>query len=195
MHSNLLRSKTHNCLEIIKAVVIPVLTENKPADRIVASFFKANKKYGSKDRKFLYEIVFSLFRWMGWTRYLADTSDNHPGEIFKNMPDRKIFLMVTVSSLLDQMPESEIIPYWMEEFKIEHLFLNEFKKARSLKEKAEVFSKLLLSLSISKEVSPDQLLPDWVYAKIPSDTDRDKFIEYCQIRPPIWLRVQTEDDS
>ena len=39
-----------------------------PADSTLASHFRAHRELGSRDRRFLSNLVFSYFRWRGWTR-------------------------------------------------------------------------------------------------------------------------------
>ncbi|HBM16166.1 MAG TPA: hypothetical protein DD381_07495 [Lentisphaeria bacterium] len=196
MSSNLFRAKTFSCLEMLKNTVKPVLAENKPADRIVASYFKSNKKYGSKDRKFLYEVVFSFFRWLGWSKAIINSKDLEPKELFSNLNDKQLLLMVLASSLLDSLPEKDIILYWIDEFGIDRSFVREFASATgTLKLKAAVFNRFLKVIAIDKNVNISNLVPDWLHSIIPEDIDREKFIEYCQIRPPIWLRLQAKDHS
>ena len=195
MNQNLLRSKTFSCLEILKNIISPVLIEDKPADRIIASYFKLNKKYGSKDRKFLYEMVFSFFRWLGWTRFLISSDNLHPRDIFTGIKDKELLLVLLGSSLLDSTAGKEMLLCWMDEFHLEHSYMKEFESAVKLKDKTSVFKKFLKSFSVNKEITFDQLIPDWVYSKIPESTNKDKFVEYCQTRPPIWLRLQTSDTS
>lgn len=195
MRDGLLRSKTFACLEIVRNTARLVLEENKPTDRVVASYFKMNKKYGSKDRKFLYEIVFSFFRWLGWTRFLIKDMDSNSKLALSRITDRTLIQIFLASSLLDKLREKEIILYWIDELKINNVSLKDFESAEILKEKALLFSKLLRSFGIHKEMSSALLVPNWAYSKISSDAENDKFIEYCQTRPPIWLRLQTKDPS
>jgi len=73
--------------------------------------------------------------------------------------------------------------------------MKEFESASTLKEKASAYNNFLKSISINKEINLSNLLPEWVYSKMPEDLDREDFIEYCQTRPPIWLRLQIKDSA
>lgn len=180
---------------MVRSIACQVLIENKPADRIVASYFKMNKKFGSKDRKFLYEVVFSFFRWLGWTRYLL--KENMPGLKldFSAVHDKILIQLILSSALLDNIKEREIILYWMEELEVSPSFLRDFENAKSLKDKASLFRGILRFFGVHKEIHNSALIPEWAYDKFPADAPKDKFIEYCQIRPPIWLRVQVKDTT
>ncbi len=189
------RTKTFSCFDIIRSIATQVLIENKPADRAVASYFKMNKKYGSKDRKFLYEVVFSFFRWLGWTRYLLKESCHSLKLDLFAVSDRVMLQIILSSLLLDNLKEKEILLYWMNELKVNHSVLKDFENAKKVIEKVSLFKGLLRFFGIHKEVLCSELIPEWAYAKIPADAEKDKFIEYGQTRPPIWLRIQAKDNS
>lgn len=42
-----------------------------PADAELARLFREHREYGARDRRFLSDLVFSHFRWRGWTTSLA----------------------------------------------------------------------------------------------------------------------------
>lgn len=189
------KSKSFSCLDMVRAIAGQALNENKPADRVIASYFKMNKKYGSKDRKFLYEVVFSFFRWLGWTRYLLKEMSIDSKLDLSAVSDINLLQVVLSSSLLDNLREREIILYWMEELNVNSSLLKDFEKVKSLTEKAPLFRGLLRFFGVHKEIKLSDLIPEWAYTKIPPEVQKDKFVEYCQTRPPIWLRVQAKDTS
>ena len=57
--------------ELAPAIVRHVeeaVAAGRPADSTLASVFRAHREFGSRDRRFLSDLVFSFFRWRGWTR-------------------------------------------------------------------------------------------------------------------------------
>ena len=58
-------SQLKACTEILLQVLAAV-KDGKPADRTLSELFKANRQYGSRDRRLISEIVFSYLRWAGW---------------------------------------------------------------------------------------------------------------------------------
>ncbi|MFA5689393.1 MAG: RsmB/NOP family class I SAM-dependent RNA methyltransferase [Kiritimatiellales bacterium] len=60
---------------LLETLVPQVIEQQKPADRVLAAFFKRRRELGSRDRRFLSECFFSYFRWLGWTNKM-DTISN-----------------------------------------------------------------------------------------------------------------------
>ena len=65
--------------------------KKQPADVVLSHYFTAHKEFGSRDRRFMAEVVFSYFRWKGWllsasastekacvVSYLLDADEVHP---------------------------------------------------------------------------------------------------------------------
>ena len=51
-------------------IVADAVAAGRPADVTLANHFRAHRELGSRDRRFLSDLVFSFFRWRGWTRNL-----------------------------------------------------------------------------------------------------------------------------
>ena len=51
-------------------LVADAVAAGRPADVTLANHFRAHRELGSRDRRFLSDLVFSFFRWRGWTRNL-----------------------------------------------------------------------------------------------------------------------------
>jgi hypothetical protein len=65
MSSPLLRARANTAFQILKEAIPAVLEEKIPADSFLARKFKLNKQFGSRDRRFIRDIVFVWFRWRG----------------------------------------------------------------------------------------------------------------------------------
>jgi len=51
---------------LAEIVAHEVFESHKPADRVVANYFRQHRYLGSRDRRQLAEAVFAMFRWWGW---------------------------------------------------------------------------------------------------------------------------------
>ena len=67
--------RTASYLRAVVKLFHEVNAERKPADRVLRSYFAQNRQCGSKDRRFISNSLYSLFRWYGWIREFL------PGEI------------------------------------------------------------------------------------------------------------------
>jgi 16S rRNA (cytosine967-C5)-methyltransferase len=61
---------------LVEAVIIclkQIVLDNKYSDRVLEKIFKANPKWGSRDRKFIAETVYDITRQFRFLSYIADT--------------------------------------------------------------------------------------------------------------------------
>ena len=49
--------------DVLYDLVRDVFASGKPADRVIGALFRRSRRFGSKDRRFLNETFFALFRW------------------------------------------------------------------------------------------------------------------------------------
>lgn len=66
MHDKAAARLADAAIEALVHVRTAVL-EAQPADHALAGFFRGNRQLGSRDRRFIADLVFSHFRWLGWT--------------------------------------------------------------------------------------------------------------------------------
>jgi 16S rRNA (cytosine967-C5)-methyltransferase len=55
-------------VKLVKYVDDEVVEHHHAADEILRTFFRKHKKYGSRDRRFFTDLVYSWFRWRGWIK-------------------------------------------------------------------------------------------------------------------------------
>ena len=148
------------------------VARGQPADRELASLFAAHRELGSRDRRFLSNLVFSWFRWRGWLdavwpkdpparqavpAYLLDATDPHPA----------------LEILLGQEPPAPA-------------------GGLSLADRA---AQLAAWAGSAAPPPLSDLVPAWVPGALarPAGEDPDAFLARCltsfQQRPPTWLRL------
>jgi 16S rRNA (cytosine967-C5)-methyltransferase len=152
--------------EMLEMLIPFVLVKQRPADRVLAQFFKNRRELGSRDRRFLSATFFSVFRWMGWTRPLGlslleaaslsvhlDQVEIHPALLLEDRPWKPLG-----GKTLDE--KLAAIHEWFPEF--ETLV------------KAD-----LISSPIEKSVD------------VPEGKE-DELFELLQLRPPTWIRLRND---
>ena len=151
-----------------------VLEEGVPADTSLNAYLRAHREFGSRDRRFLSQAVFSYFRWYGWTVNRLRLSPSEAALIgsaldadeiprgFQYIEDRSS-LPFKVSALggMDLAKKQE--------------FLNECFK--------DVLGTAPLTLA-------DLVLPEFDTVVDPEAKDRS--ITAFQQRPPTWLRARKD---
>ena len=153
--------------EYVPAIEELVLLNKRPADVEVALLFRKRKEFGSRDRRFLSRIIFSYFRWRGWTK-------------------NQLKLTLTESFYLSELLEEENNIQWIEflEQKLPSFKKLSFKNL-SLKQKAE-----LVSLEFKSNITIENLMPSFFQNH--TNDDVEKFISNFQKRPPVWLRSRID---
>ena len=190
MYKNFAKSQAIACYDILKFVLNAVLKENRPADKAVAYYFKNNRKYGSRDRRIMYEVVFSVFRWYGWLKEIIDLHKQESQADFLGLSCKTLAKVALSAIVLDGTVERSLIDYWKTELKIPEELCR--ISQNTLNEAAA--SKLLKFFGLNKNLSYSNLIPEWTHEKIKQTLyDENELLKWYQTRPPIWIRVQTSD--
>lgn len=178
------------CYGILRFVLNAVLKESRPADKAVAYYFKNNKKYGSRDRRIMYEVVFSVFRWYGWLREIIylHIPESHPD--FLALSSKTLSKVAVSAGILDGSIEKSLIDYWKSELNVPESLC---RNSQSVLNK-DAASKILSFFGVDKNLSCLALIPEWTHEKIKQTLySENELIKWYQSRPPIWIRIQTDD--
>ena len=148
--------------------------KRQPADVVLSHYFAAHKEFGSRDRRFLSEVVFSFFRWKGWissasantekacvASYLLDADEVHPS----------ILLLAEKAGI----PQKDLAAC----------------EGKSTETKALLVKKWL---GTAKTPMIGDVVPKWVEKQLfVPKANAKKHVELClnafQVRPPAWLRM------
>lgn len=177
-------NRARTCATAVHEQFRIVLETGKPADRILAAFFRQNRKFGSTDRRLISALYFAVFRWWGWLQ------DMLPDPTKPMAPDTTTGLAVLYGAcLLDDVPASSILPIWRDELKHHYDLPKEVpEREDSLAQSAKSLSRFFRMVPDS--LQPRSLLPEWIWHNLPANCDHDRLLTICQQRPPLWLRAQ-----
>ena len=154
-------SQIKACTEILVQVLTAV-REGNPADRTLSEIFKANRKYGSRDRRLISEIVFSYLRWMGWLEKL----DINAGMAAAHALDTR-----EINPILASLTEAPI----------------EALGEKSIADKLSALQAWFPELS---ELGVDALIPEEYKALLPKiEGGVEQWVESFQSRPPVVIRM------
>ncbi len=141
--------------------VAGAVEEGLPADAALARIFRRERGYGGRDRRYYSQAVFSYFRWRGWVKKLA------PGQL-----EQQIAWALAIDPLTTE--GDNLFETWDADI--------DSATARPL----GAFNETTMA---ALELTPDDLMPDWLPGVMPDATSRLDFIKSCAIRPPTWLAV------
>ena len=166
------------CRETVFWVHKKVL-KDVPADRALSGFLRKRKEFGSRDRKLLYDLTFSVFRWLGWTHFSE-----------KKANVERDFL---ASLILDGKTDHDVVILWA----IEHNLPEDWRgkiSSSSLKNRCDM---LVNWLGFSSDkLKQENLFPQWFWSElsIPQSKDfsifKSQLIQVLQSRSPVWIRFE-----
>ncbi len=151
-----LASNALDCLrETIRAV-----GEGRPADQTIFALYRAHPNWGSRDRRFISQLVFSFFRWRGW---LAELELNLAASLAYSLDSNEPHIAQTAIA-------GHEMPAW---------------HGLSVAEKMAA-----LGAKIGKTLTHEMLVPDWLTTEVvASERECKDLIESFQTRPPTWVRA------
>ncbi len=177
-------SRARTCATVVHQQFRLVLETGKPADRILAAFFRQNRKFGSTDRRLISALYFAVFRWWGWLQQIL------PDPTRPIDPHSPTGLAVLYGAcLLDDVPAKSILPIWRDELKQGYdLPKDAPQRADSLAQSAKSLCRFFRLVPDS--LQPRSLLPEWIWHNLPANCNHDRLLAICQQRSPLWLRAQ-----
>ena len=162
---NKLKTLATACLDAIRLAWQDLEEKGTPADKFLSEFFRANHKYGSRDRRAITSSVFAFFRWKGCLEKLFDISrENIPG-------------LALSAALAADEPSCPVFPFWCDVAPdVLAAMTDPFKRIRTVTN-----SDLDLDLY--------DLVPDWMPAEVP-ESSRQEWLKGLASRSSLWLRAQ-----
>lgn len=156
-----------------------------PADRILASYFRENRRCGSRDRAFISETIYSALRYWGFIReYLPEDRRNEieSGSVKLNARELSALMMSGCFISSDQFNAAAIVdaaglP------SLPRMLNNPCARANQM---AEYFG-------CDIRLHDEKILPDWIKELLPENLDKENFLKLLAARPPVWIRLQCSD--
>ena len=102
----------------------------QPADSTLANHFQSHREFGSRDRRFLSNLVFSYFRWRGWTRKMdlraalilshrLDATEIHPATaILADSSNLQALGELSIDQKAIEVGDvciEDLVPHWLRE--------------------------------------------------------------------------------
>ena len=134
-----------------------IYNENEYADKIVSKALKSDKRFGSRDRKFVAETIYEMVRWKRLYNEIAGTKNHYTTEnLWKNfvvytvlkgydIPDWKQFENIPARKIKGKFDElskirvfKESIPDWLDKLGEKELGKKWEKEINALNQKAKV---------------------------------------------------------
>ena len=205
LSDKILNSQTNACVKALDFLIKETFINNRPADKVISYYFKQNRQLGSRDRRFILEICYSVLRWWSWLEHVIPK--NLRSQLTAN-PDRKItefstetlfpyFIYTRIIFFAGLIENQDLIPFdltifWAKKFKISKYKLDQIMHTTDPCRKAAKISSALTE-DTSMKFSYNSILPKWLKDEIPPRTNLKELAQIMQKRPPMWLRCQTKD--
>lgn len=174
-----------------------VFIDGQPADNLLAAHLKSNHFLGARDRKIISETLFSVLRWWGWLKHIAPQRmqkgiPSQDGSLTLPEPDAW-FACLAASWLLEGRPElPPSASWWLYKSGIRTQDIPQIQAQASIRLRRHCLRPFFGNDKAIPSMTLNDLLPEWSLSKI-ENQDQANLVEWLQIRPPVWLRAQTND--
>jgi len=173
-----------------------VFLRGRPADRAMGAFVRDRRSIGGRDRRFVTETVFSMFRWWGWLRRLLPCPEAAffatPDDAAAAPPDasaRARLLLAAALADADLAAPPPAASAWAERLRLPLAGFAEFARMGDPAGRVRRILSLIGGLPAEALRFPD-LAPSWLPTLLPSAIPPGTFVEWAQRRPPLWIRAQ-----
>ncbi len=162
---NKLKTLATACLDVIRLVWQDLEDQGLPADKFLAEFFRANHKYGSRDRHAITSSVFAFFRWKGCLEKLFEINrENIPGPALS-------------AALAADDPSCPVFPFWCD------------VAPDVLAAMKDPFERIRTVTNTDLEMDVYDLVPEWMPDEVP-EASRQAWLDGLTSHSPLWLRAQ-----
>ncbi|TVP15047.1 RsmB/NOP family class I SAM-dependent RNA methyltransferase [Shewanella sp. KCT] len=165
------------------------LQSKLPCDRILADYFRAHKKHGSKDRRVIRETLFGLFRWHGWLKLIPLKDDS------QQAITQQWFAQLAMTAALEAHSWQDIVSAWRGFASLDEPAITAHADSGSgsgSDTDALKIKQAMLEANFPVQVFPlTALAPDWFWAHFDQDLEmQERLVCSLSSRPPIWGRLQ-----
>lgn len=168
-----------------RKVLVLGFTRQTPADRVLAAYFRENRRCGSRDRAFISETIYASLRYWGFLRKFLPQdrlSELESGSVKLTAKELSALLMAGAFIAGDEENSRAVAA----ECKLPQL-------PRALNNPCARANQMAEYFNCGIRVSDNDLLPEWIKNMLPDDLELPPFLKMLSSRPPMWIRLQTAE--
>lgn len=168
--------------EAARQVWAGVFSRHLPPDRLLNDFFRANRGCGARDRRAISAAIYAGLRFWGFLRQLPGTDLRERIETGNVVLTARELLSLLAGALFIEGRQGELVENMRRELQLPKFPHRAFPVLR-----AESFAR---AVEVPKAFTPEQMIPETIFAQLAPGVDREKFTAALMRRPPVWLRVK-----
>ena len=173
-----------------RTVLAAVFGSRRPADRVLSTWFRDNRRCGSRDRRFISESIYALLRNWGLLRRFLPAerlAEIESGTIRLGRAELDALLFGALYLDAHDLPTARLLAR-----ELNLRWPQPLPAAEPLIGRAAALAKLF---GVPVEFHLSDLVPEWVADALPADFPFDRFLADLRRRPPMWLRAQCDDPA
>ncbi len=182
---NKLKNQCRTAEATLKHCFCEVFGRKKVLDKVISGFFRANKKFGSRDRQFINESVFAVFRYFGIVTKLLNAEELNSIKQGKEDYSALTLGKIIYFALLLNGSEFAAMRFWKNEFGNVNVEFNDDPILFA----NQIFETLKID---TKATVNDVISPDYQGLISPS-INLKTLTNRLASRPPMWIRLQTDE--
>jgi len=176
------RSQSRAAIAAVRWLFDTVWGGKKPADRMLAAYLREHRELGSRDRRTITELFYSLCRWWGWFKPLAPTG--------ANADDDAWIRPLLAALLMENLDCPELARVWFTAVRIHWSDLQEMPPEPCSAKRATWLVGKLGNVRGPADLKQEALVPWWVPQELECPKPFSSLVSWLQKRPPLWLRIQ-----
>ena len=184
MKPSRVRTQANICVSILAETLDGLLMKNIPADQFLAHRFRNDRRLGSRDRRLITRIIFSVFRQFGFLRSAFGDCMQSTAGVRRHL----LLLYMLGATVLEGFTE-EVCDCWLMDISLSKY---DFKRLFELSDELERFQAFVALAGMDYKGGRDEILPGWTLPEL-AVPFHEQFYEVMRTRPPMWLRAQTDD--
>ena len=174
--------------DALRRVLSGIFGRHQHSDRILAAYFRENRRCGSRDRAFISEMIYSLLRYWGFIRkYLPLDRKEELESGTVRFTAKELGAMLMAGAFISENGENA------------EILRNGYALTPTLPPAANSPERRARQMAdyfrTEVAISTSNLIPQWIWEKLPENLDKDQFISALEARPPIYLRLQCTQEE
>ncbi len=159
----------YNIAQSVVLALEHIFDQNEQADKYINKLLKQQKKWGSRDRRFVAKILYDIVRWKRYYEFIANSSINSIEGKWKiiavwsiqnniELPDWEEFSHINIKEITNKLAEKNIpqeiltsVPDWLHQKLLDQLKDKWFDELNALNKEAEVVLRVnTLKITVEK---------------------------------------------
>ena len=182
MTSGKIRSQSRAVAAAVRHLLTETRLNKRPGDRALSLYLREHREIGSRDRRIITEVFYSVCRWWGWLGVLTPKLDN--------MHEPAWIPLLLSALLMDNLDGPELCRHWLQSLRIHAGTMRTMPPKYGSALRAAWLLERIGGRRSAPPPGPHALVPSWFLRECRCPKPLPVMVDWLQKRPPLWFRIQ-----